>query len=379
VTGTPLPFPSPDLQVIPCVLMRGGTSKAAFFLAEDLPEDPKVRDRVILAAMDGLDRRQIDGLGGANPLTTKVAIISPSRQPGLDVDYLFGQVVIGESRIDYAPTCGNILAAVGPFALEMGLLPATPGETKVGIRMVNTGALCDAILQTPGGAVAYDGETAISGVPGTGAPILLRFRDIAGSTCGSLFPTGHVSDTFHGIAVTCVDNGMPVVVMRAESLGVTGHEAPGDLDANTPLKLRIEEIRLAAGQAMGLGDVTRKVVPKMTLVSPALKGGDLHTRTFIPHVCHDAIGVLGAVSVATASVTPGSPANLKGEVPGGGVRRVSVEHPTGEFTVTLDLEMDGSTPRLRDAALLRTARRLFQGLVAIPGKVAGPQPSSNGR
>ncbi|HEX5681081.1 MAG TPA: 4-oxalomesaconate tautomerase [Desulfobacterales bacterium] len=371
MTGV-LAAPSPDLLAIPCVLMRGGTSKAAFFLASDLPADPKVRDLAILAAMDGVDRRQIDGLGGANPLTTKVAIISLSQQPGIDVDYLFGQVVIGESRIDYAPTCGNILAAVGPFALETGLVPAQPGETKVGIRMVNTGSLCDAIIQTPDGFATYEGETAISGVPGTSAPIQLRFRDIAGSTCGSLFPTGKVADTFCGVEVTCVDNGMPVVVMRAESLGVTGNETARELDANTSLKARVEEIRLAAGEAMGLGDVRAKVVPKMTLVSPAVNGGDINTRTFIPRVCHDAIGVLGAVSVATACVTPGSPANLQGEVPLSGVRRVSVEHPTGEFTVALAIELEGATPQIRDAALLRTARRLFQGLASIRRKAVYP-------
>lgn len=372
MTGGLLPFPSPDLMAIPCVLMRGGTSKAAFFLASELPADPQVRDRAILAAMDGLDRRQVDGIGGGHPLTTKVAIISPSQQPGTDVDYLFGQVVIGESRIDYAPTCGNILAAVGPFALEAGLVPATPGQTTVGIRMVNTGSLCDAILQTPGGFVAYEGETAISGVPGTAAPILLRFRDIAGSTCGSLFPTGRVADTFHGVSATCVDNGMPVVVMAAASLGLTGYETPQELNGNAPLKERLEQIRLAAGEAMGLGDVRNKVVPKMTLVSPAVNGGDINTRTFIPHVCHEAIGVLGAVSVATASVTPGSPANLNQEVPAKGVRRISVEHPTGEFTVTLDIEIDGSTPRILDAALLRTARRLFQGQALVRRRTVYP-------
>jgi len=364
--------PSPDLMEIPCVLMRGGTSKAAFFLASDLPADPQARDRAILAAVDGIDRRQIDGIGGANPLTTKVAIISLSEHPDIQVDYLFGQPVIGESRIDYAPTCGNILAAVGPFALETGLVPVAGEETTVGIRMVNTGALCDAILQTPGGVITYEGDTAISGVPGSGAPILLRFRDIAGSTCGALFPTGKVVDTFHGVEATCVDNGMPVVVLQAGSLGVTGQEAPSELNSNSLLRERLERIRLAAGSAMGLGDVTNKVVPKMTLVSPAMEGGDISTRTFIPHVCHEAIGVLGAVSVATACVTPGSPANPAGDAPAPGIRRISVEHPTGEFTVSLAIGSGGPEPRILNAALLRTARRLFQGSVSVRTKSVYP-------
>nr|WP_320133557.1 4-oxalomesaconate tautomerase [uncultured Holophaga sp.] len=359
-----LNHPSPDLLELPCVLMRGGTSKAAFFLASDLPADAATRDRLILAAVDGIDRRQIDGIGGATPLTTKVAIISPSQVPGIQIDYLFGQPVIGESRIDYAPTCGNILSAVGPFALEAGLVEAQEGETSVGIRMVNTGALCDALIHTPGGRVAYDGDTAISGVPGTGAPVLLRFRDIAGSTCGALFPTGNRVDTFEGVDATCVDNGMPVVVMSASALGITGYESPAELNANAPLKARLEAIRLVAGQAMGLGDVSAKVVPKMTLVSPASEGGDINTRTFIPKVCHEAIGVLGAVSVATAALTPGSPACLA-PPPAPGSHRISVEHPTGEFTVSLILESTGPEPLLRDAALLRTARRLFVGTVSV--------------
>jgi 4-oxalomesaconate tautomerase len=247
--------------------MRGGTSKAAFFHAQDLPAEPAARDAQILAAMGHAEPRQIDGIGGGHPLTTKVAIVSPSADPRADVDYLFGQVVATESRIDYAPTCGNILSGVGPFALDEGLVPAQLGQSVVRIRMVNTDSYCDAVVQTPGGRVRYSGDTAISGVPGHGAPVELRFSDILGSSCGALLPTGEARERIDGVEVTCIDNGMPVVLMRAADLGATGSETPAELDADAALKARIESIRLQAGQRMGLGDVSAKVVPKMTLVS----------------------------------------------------------------------------------------------------------------
>lgn len=352
------------LASIPCVWMRGGTSKAAFFQARDLPSDRDARDRLLLAAMGSPDGRQIDGIGGGTPLTTKIAIVSPGANADADVDYLFGQVVIGEARIDYAPTCGNILAGVGPFAIERGLMSAGEGETVVRIRMVNTGGLCEAVVRTPGGRVSYKGDLRISGVPTPGAPIELRFRDIAGSSCGALYPTGNRLDIVEGVGVTCIDNGMPVVLIRAADIGVTGYESPADLDADTGLKARIEAIRLAAGPLMGLGEVAGKVVPKMTLVSAPRDGGDLNTRSFIPHKCHDAIGVLGAASVATAFADAGTVcaplAGGHGEV---GVRDISVEHPTGEFTIRLSGGRDEEAPAV---ALLRTARPLFEGHVLVP-------------
>jgi 4-oxalomesaconate tautomerase len=343
--------------------MRGGTSKAAYFLAEDLPVDTTERDRWLLAAMGHGEARQIDGLGGGNPLTTKVAIVSASTDPHADVDYLFAQVVATESRIDTAPTCGNILAGVGPFAVEHGLVAATSPQTAVRIRMVNTASYCTAIVNTPDGRVAYAGDTRISGVPGTAAPVLLRFSDIAGSSCGALLPTGRRRDTFEGVPVTCIDNGMPVVLIRADSLGVSGYESPASLDANAELKARIEAIRLAAGPAMGLGDVRNKVVPKMTLVAPAIDGGAVHTRTFIPKVCHEAIGVLGAVSVATACLLDGSVAADFVGPSSTSVHDLSIEHPSGEFTVRL--ELDDESGAVTSAALLRTARALFRGHVLI--------------
>jgi 4-oxalomesaconate tautomerase len=356
-----------DLVSLPCTWMRGGTSKAAFFHAKDLPAEPAARDALILAAMGHAEPRQIDGIGGGHPLTTKVAIVSPSADPRADVDYLFGQVVATESRIDYAPTCGNILSGVGPFALDEGLVPAQQGQSVVRIRMVNTDACCSAVVQTPGGRVRYSGDTAISGVPGHGAPVELRFSDILGSSCGALLPTGEARERIDGVEVTCIDNGMPVVLMRAADLGATGDETPAELDADAALKARIESIRLQAGRRMGLGDVSAKVVPKMTLVSPARAGGTLNTRTFIPRKCHDAIGVLGAVSVASACVVPGTVMQGLCAVATGPalhLHDLSVEHPTGEFTVRL--LMDATGRDIAGAALLRTARPLFRGHVLVP-------------
>jgi 4-oxalomesaconate tautomerase len=358
---------------IACTLMRGGTSKGAYFLAEDLPADTALRDRVLLAAFGSPDARQVDGIGGAHPLTSKVAIVSRSQRPDADVDYLFGQVVLDEARVDYSPTCGNILAGVGPFALEHGLLPLPAGEAaRVRIYMVNTESLCEARVPLAGGAVDYSGDARISGVPGTAAPILLTFIGTEGSSCGALLPTGRVRDEIEGVAVTCIDNGMPVVLLEAVALGCTGYETPAELNANAALKDRLEAIRLAAGPMMNLGDVRRRVVPKMTLIAPAREGGTLSSRTFIPHVCHEAIGVLGAVSVATACVLPDSVAYGLAELHDGDRKSVSVEHPTGEFTVELETRQGPAGVEIVRSSLLRTARALFQGQVLVPAALFAP-------
>ena len=350
-------------------MMRGGTSKGAYFLARDLPADADARERVLLAAMGSPDARQIDGLGGAHPLTSKVAIVSPSKRPDADVDYLFAQVVVNEPKVDLSPTCGNILAGVGPFAIEQGLVTPTADETRVRIYMVNTKSLCTATVKTPEGEVSYEGETRIAGVPGTAAPILLDFENIAGSSCGALLPTGKARDVVEGVAVTCIDNGMPVVVFAAKDLGRTGYENPAVLNADAELKARVEAIRLKAGPMMRLGDVAMKVVPKMTLVAPPREGGAVATRTFIPHVCHEAIGVLGAVSVATACVLEGSATAGIAAVSAGDTKVLSVEHPTGEFTVQLETKRGAGGIEITRAALLRTARRLFDGSVLVPRAV----------
>ena len=290
---------------IPCSVMRGGTSKGLYFKAEDLPADPAARDKVLLAVMGSPDPRQIDGLGGANPLTSKVAVVGPPTRDDVDVDYLFLQVVVDQAEVSDSQNCGNILAGIGPFAIEHGLVPARDGVTDVRIHMVNTKSVAVARIQTPGGKVEYAGDARIDGVPGTAAPIPIDFLDVAGSSCGKLLPTGNAKDVIDGVELTCIDNGMPVVVMRAAAFGKTGYETPEELEADAALKQRVEAIRLKVGPLMNLGDVTKKTVPKMCLVAPPQKGGAICTRNFIPHRVHEAIGVFGAVSVATACVTPG--------------------------------------------------------------------------
>ncbi|RQV07383.1 4-oxalomesaconate tautomerase [Burkholderia cenocepacia] len=355
---------------IPAAVVRGGTSKGLFFNACDLPADPAMRDRVLLAAMGSPDPRQIDGMGGANPLTSKVAIVSRSTRPDAQVDYLFAQVIVDEARVDYGQNCGNILAGVGPFAIERGLVPVAGDTTPVTIHMVNTGQVSVAVVQTLDGAVCYEGDVSIDGVPGTASPIPLTFRDIEGSMCGELFPTGQRRDVVDGVLVTCIDNGMPMVLMRADDLGVRGDESCVELEANTALTSRIEAIRLAAGPRMHLGDVAARTVPKMGVVSAPRDGGAIQTRCFIPHRCHSSIGVLAAVSVATAAALPGTVCEGLAMVPDGTAPVLLIEHPTGAFDVQLHLGHDSDGARLViGAGLLRTARWLFDGTVSIPCSV----------
>jgi 4-oxalomesaconate tautomerase len=351
---------------IPCTLMRGGTSKGPFFLATDLPGDVPTRDRVLLAAMGSPDPRQIDGVGGADPLTSKVAIVSRSSRPGIDVDYLFAQVSVDRPLVDVTPTCGNMLAGVGPFAIERGLVAPRGPITPVTIYMVNTETVAVAHVPTPGGEVTYAGETSIAGVPGNAAAIRIDFRDTAGSVCGALLPTGNMVDQLDGIEATLIDNGMPMVVLRASDLGKSGYETPVDLNSDQELKARLEAIRILAGERMGLGDVRSKVVPKMTLIAPPRSGGDVMTRTFIPHKCHAAIGVLMAVTVGTACILPRSVARGIVHSHDGPVQRLSIEHPSGEFSVEFQLEHDGVELRVSRSSLIRTARALFRGELLVP-------------
>jgi len=291
--------------------------------------------------------------------------VRAGQAPGVDLEFLFAQVSIKEARVDTTPNCGNMLAAVAPFGLETGLVKAAGELTSLRVLTRNTGTLSDIEVQTPGGTVEYEGTAHIDGVPGTAAPINISFLETAGSVCGALLPTRNLVDRFDDIEVTCIDNGMPVVIMGAEKLGLSGYETRDELNANARLKQRIEAIRLQAGPAMNLGDVTQKVVPKMCLVAKPHAGGQICTRTFIPHDCHAAVGVLGAVTVATAAVLPGSVANRYALVPGGHVKTVSVEHPSGEFSVVLTMNPRNPSEVLR-AALLRTARLLMRGEVFVP-------------
>ena len=340
--------------------MRGGTSKGGYFLASDLPDAPDARDAMLLRIMGSPDRRQIDGMGGADPLTSKVAVVKPSQRDGADVDYLFLQVFVDQAVVTDAQNCGNILAGVGPFAIERGLVAPGGEETPVGIHMENTGQMARATVSTPGGRVSYDGEARIDGVPGTAAPVSIEFADTAGSSCGALLPTGNARDRIEGFDVTIIDNGMPCVILRADHLGLGGNETPGELEGNQALRETLERVRLACGPVMNLGDVAASTVPKMTIVSPPRQGGAIATRTFIPHRCHQAIGVLGAVSVATACLVPGSLAHDLATTGDGARRALSVEHPTGEMTVMATLDDTGT---IETAAILRTARKLMDGRV----------------
>ena len=351
---------------IDVVWMRGGTSKGGYFLASDLPQDVAARDALLLGVMGSPDPRQIDGMGGADPLTSKVAVVRRSDRAEADVDYLFLQVFVDRAIVTDAQNCGNILAGIGPFAIERGLVPAQDGETPVRIWMDNTGQLAVARVKTPGGRVTYAGAARIDGVPGTAAPVPIAFRDTAGSSCGALLPTGRAVDVIDGVACTLIDNGMPCVVMRADAFGLTGTESPEELEANGALRARLEAIRLKAGPMMTLADVSEKSVPKMTLVSAPGQGGAIATRTFIPHRCHKAIGVLGAVSVATACLLPEGPGAELAVIPEGDEKSLSVEHPTGEMTVIATVQ-DGE---VTEAAILRTARKLMEGRV-FPAPVGG--------
>lgn len=342
------------------MLMRGGTSKGLYFLKEDLPADKTARDAFLLRAMGSPDPRQIDGVGGADPLTSKIAVISRSSRPDVDVDYLFLQVFVDQPIVTDAQNCGNILAGVGPFAIERGLVAAKDGETRVAIFMENTGQVAVATVQTPGGRVAYAGDAAISGVPGTAAPIPLAFRDTAGSSCGSLLPTGNGTDEIDGVAVTLIDNGMPCVVMRAADVGISGYEDRETLEANEAMKGRVESIRLKAGPMMNLGDVRDKSVPKMMLVAAPREGGAIAVRSLIPHRVHASIGVFGAVSVATACLIDGSPAQAVAAVPDGRSKTLSVEHPTGVTECVVTVDRAGLPV---EAGMLRTARKLIDGVV----------------
>jgi len=355
-------------MAIHCSVIRGGTSKGLYFHAGDLPNDRLTRDAVLLAALGSPDSREIDGMGGGHPLTSKVAVVRPSARDDADVDYLFLQVWPDRAEVSDSQNCGNLLAGVGPFAIEEGLVNAFGDTTQVRIWMENTHSLAVASVHTPNGRVRYDGDTHIDGVPGTHAPIAIEFLNVAGSTCGALLPTGQPMDVIEGIRVTCIDNGMPVVCLKAEEVGLTGYEEPITIENNREVCELVERLRRAAGPLMNLGDVTSATVPKMCLLAPAQHGGVISTRTFIPKRVHDAIGVFGAVSVATACLVPDSVAHeLTLGVTNGEV--LNIEHPSGYFSVTLDVGVDGAGVVVNYAALLRTARLLMRGDVFVPSAV----------
>jgi len=360
-----------DLMGIPCIFMRGGTSRGPFFKADDLPKDAAARDRVLLAAMGSPDVRQIDGLGGADTLTSKVAIVSRSTRPGVDVDYLFAQVDIGKPLVDTNPSCGNMLAGVAPFAIETGMFPAAEGQTHVMIYNVNTEARIEAIVQTPGREVRYTGDARIDGVPGTAAPIVLNFMDVVGSISGKLLPTGNVRDVIDGIEVTCIDVAMPMIMMRARDFGLTGYESRAEINPNKALFARIESIRKEAGRRMGFGDVSDKVIPKVGLLSQPRDGGTIASRYLTPHALHAAHAVTGAVCVASACAVEGTITHELAKPDDANPRTIWIEHPSGQVDVLLQTKGKGADMDVI-AGTLRTARPIMKGEVLVPRRVLEP-------
>lgn len=357
---------------IPYLFLRGGSSRGPYFRRKDLPENRNVLSKVLMSVVGAGHTCNIDGIGGGTAVTTKVAMLSRSGYPGIDIDYFFAQVGVEERLVDYKPTCGNILTGVGPAALELGLIPAQDGETRVRIRAINTGATVEAIMQTPDGTVTYEGDARIDGVPGTAAPVGLNFLDVAGSSCGALLPTGNLRDVIKGVEITCMDVAMPMIIARADTFGLTGYETVGEFDTNRAFFDRIEPIRIEAGKRMGLGDVTKSVMPKIGLLSPARHGGTINARYFMPWNCHPTMAVTGSQCLASCALTPATVAD--GLVSGvtGSPALVTIEHPAGTIKVTVDYANGPGGFQLRSAGLIRTARLIARGEVMVPEAAFAP-------
>jgi 4-oxalomesaconate tautomerase len=357
---------------IPCLLMRGGTSKGPYFLASDLPADPAARDALLIAVMGSPHIRQVDGIGGGDSLTSKAVIVSRSTRPGIDLDYLFAQIAVGKPAVDTAPNCGNMLSGVGPFAIERGLIPAGDPTTTLRVFNLNTSKVVEVVVQTPGGVVEYDGDARIDGVPGTGASILLNFLNAAGAKTGKLLPTGSPVDTIDGIDVSCVDLSSPLVFAAAAAFGKTGYESKHALDVDPELIARIESIRRRAAVLMGLGDVTGKVLPKFGLVAPPVNGGHIASRYFVPWNCHAAYAVTGALCLGAAACIRGTVAHAvareERSAQGPNARVVVIEHPSGKLETQMSMKEDDdrTRPEFDRAGIVRTARPLFDGFVHIP-------------
>jgi 2-methylaconitate cis-trans-isomerase PrpF len=356
---------------IPCLLMRGGTSKGPFFLASDLPQDPQARDQVLLSVMGSPDVRQIDGIGGGDSLTSKAVIVYPSSRPGIDLEYLFAQVSIDKMSVDTTPNCGNMLSGVAPFALERELIRASDPTSTVRIFNLNTKKVIEAVVQTPGGKVTYEGDTRIDGVPGTGAAIVLNFLDAAGAKTGKLLPAGAAINIIDGVEVSCIDFSNPIVFLAAASVGKTGHESKQELDADKDLLAKLERIRLQAALLMGMGDVSGRVLPKLVLVAPPGKDGNVSSRYFVPWNCHAAHAVTGALCVAAACVVPGTVANAVARLHPENTDKITIEHPSGKLETRIDVERhsDAELPTIKSAGIVRTARPLLSGVVYIPDMV----------
>ena len=358
---------------IPCTIMRGGTSKGPYFRMSDVPEDRLALERFLLRLMGSPDNRQIDGLGGADWLTSKTAMVGPSKRPGADVDYLFGQVLIDKAIVDFRPNCGNLTSAVGPFAIESGMVRASDPETTVRVYNINTGALIEAAIQTPGGKVTYKGDTAIDGVPGTAAPIVLYFYELVGTRTGKLLPTGRAIDVFEGIAVSCVDAAIPMIIARAEDMGKTAYEMPAEINADGMFFEKLERIRIAASHAMGMGDPTGSVVPKFCIVSRARRGGAINARYLVPHQCHATFPLVGGQCLAAACIQKGTIAAEIATVTDETAQTIEIEHPVGTLGTAIDYFGTRDAPAIRRIGFIRTARKLMSGEVYVP-RSAWPQP-----
>lgn len=356
---------------IPCILIRGGTSKGPYFVTTDLPADVEARDRVLLAAMGSPDARQIDGIGGADTLTSKVAMVQPSTREGVDVDYLFAQVSVTEAFVDTAPSCGNILAGVGPFAIERGMVEATGDETVVTIFNINTNSRIEAIVKTDAGGVVYGGDTEIAGVPGAAAPVRLNFMDIVGSKTGKLLPTGKLIEEIDGVEVTLIDVAVPMMIFRAADLGKTGYESAAELDADRAFFSRMEAMRKIAGERMGLGDVTGKVVPKVAMLAAPKGEGHVAARYFVPHKAHAAFAITGGLCVSACAVLEGSVSDQLAKRPEGDDRMVLIEHPSGVLDVALKTRGTGTDLEVVSGGAIRTARKLMAGEIYVPAHLLG--------
>ncbi|MEK8046466.1 4-oxalomesaconate tautomerase [Ideonella margarita] len=346
-------------HIIPCVLMRAGTSRGPFFMRDWLPEDSTERDRMLVKAIGAADQLQLDGLGGGSTLTSKAAIVSRSLRSDCDVDYLFAQVGVGQPTVDTRPNCGNMLSGVGPFAIEQGLVAAAEGETTVRVFNVNTGARIDVTVLTPEGRVTYEGSTRIDGVHGAAAPIRLSFLDAWGAVTGAIFPTGQRTDVIDGLRVSCIDAAMPIVILQARDLGLNGREMPAELDSHPGLLPRLEQLRLEAGRRMGLGDVSRSVVPKLVIASDGDDDHSITSRYFTPWRCHASHAVTGAIAVASAFALPGTV--ISSRALHSGARLINVLHPQGRIAVDVHTEGEGTEAQITRAALVRTARKILQG------------------
>ncbi|SBS27618.1 4-oxalomesaconate tautomerase [Marinomonas spartinae] len=350
-------------QTISCMIMRGGTSRGPYLKISDLPKERDACADVLLKIMGSGHELQIDGIGGGNSLTSKVAMVGPSTHPEADVDYLFAQVGILEKKVDFAPNCGNMLAGVAPYAIETGLFPASNDKTTVRIHNLNTGKIIHATVSTPNGKVKYSGNTIIAGTNSPGEPIHLTFIDVEGAKTGKLLPTGNKIDVIDSVPVTCIDAATPVVLIKASDLKKTGYESPSEFDNDVEFMSRLENIRLQAGRLMGLGDVSNSVIPKPILLSPAVHGGTISARYFVPNKCHKALAVTGSIAITTACCTLGT---IASELINNDSDDSSfvLEHPSGTIELSVTRKADDSSV-IESVSLIRTAKRILNGTIYL--------------